>query len=113
MHPGATPEAKVPANQLLKCILLVSSRLIFHPLGDYPGPLFARLTDAYGGYFALKKRLHLVTYRNFQDYGETPKLRLELSLTTLRWITGPVVRQAPNRLVFNTVTALHGKRPEN
>lgn len=38
---------------------------------------------------------------------------LELLLTTLRWITGPVVRQAPNRLVFNTVTALHGKRPEN
>lgn len=66
-------EAKVPANQLLKCILLVSSRLIFHPLRDYPGPLFARLTDAYGGYFALKKRLHLVTYQNFQDYGENIK----------------------------------------
>ncbi|KAI1085856.1 cytochrome P450 [Whalleya microplaca] len=68
-------------------LLLGCFRLLFHPLRSYPGPLFAKLTDAYGGYFAIRKCLHLATYQNFQIYG-------------------PVVRQAPNRLVFNTVTAL-------
>ncbi|RYP89948.1 hypothetical protein DL770_003928 [Monosporascus sp. CRB-9-2] len=72
------------------CLLLASSRLLFHPLRSYPGPLLARLTDAYAAYFAIRKRLHIVTYQNFQKYG-------------------PVVRQAPNRLVFNTVTAVHAK----
>jgi cytochrome P450 len=70
------------------CILVGSFRLLFHPLRNYPGPLIARLTDAYGGFFAMRRRLHLVTYQNFQKYG-------------------PIVRQAPNRLVFNTVTALN------
>ncbi|OTA80295.1 hypothetical protein M434DRAFT_401801 [Hypoxylon sp. CO27-5] len=68
-------------------LLLGGFRLWFHPLRAYPGPFFARLTDAYAGYFAIKKRLHLATYQNFQRYG-------------------PIVRQAPNRLVFNTITAL-------
>ncbi|KAI0379496.1 cytochrome P450 [Hypomontagnella monticulosa] len=73
---------------ILWSIIIGGIRLFFHPLRSYPGPLFARLTDAYGGYFAVRKCLHLVTYHNFQKYG-------------------PVIRQGPNRLVFNTVTALH------
>ncbi|KAK0610052.1 cytochrome P450 [Bombardia bombarda] len=70
------------------CFLVASYRLLFHPLHRYPGPFFAKVTEGYGGWFAIRKRLHLETYRNFQKYG-------------------PVVRQAPNRLVFNTATALH------
>ncbi|KAI0533765.1 cytochrome P450 [Xylaria digitata] len=73
---------------IIPILFLSASRLIFHPLRNYPGPFFARLTDAYSGYFAINKCLHLKTYHNFQKYG-------------------PVPRQAPNRLVFNTVTALH------
>ncbi|XDG06326.1 hypothetical protein ABKA04_005941 [Annulohypoxylon sp. FPYF3050] len=81
--------AAYAAYIIIPCWLLLGSiRLFFHPLRNYPGPLLARFTDAYGGFFAIKKCLHLVTYHNFQKYG-------------------PVVRQGPNRLVFNTVTALH------
>ncbi|KAI1371358.1 cytochrome P450 [Hypoxylon crocopeplum] len=69
-------------------LLLCIFRLLLHPLRGYPGPFFARLTDAYGGYCAMRKCLHLTTYENFKKYG-------------------PVVRQAPNRLIFNTATALH------
>ncbi|KAI1390248.1 cytochrome P450 [Hypoxylon trugodes] len=73
---------------ILWLLLTIVLRSFFHPLRSYPGPIFGRITDAYGGYFALGKRLHLTTYENFQKYG-------------------PVVRQAPNRLVFNTVEALY------
>ncbi|KAF2964129.1 hypothetical protein GQX73_g9454 [Xylaria multiplex] len=73
---------------IISLLFLTASRLIFHPLRNYPGPLLARLTDAYPGYFAIRKCLHLKTYYNFQKYG-------------------PVLRQAPNRLIFNTITALH------
>ncbi len=63
-------------------------RLAFDPLRGFRGPFIARFTDAYAGYHAVRRRLHLQTYSDLQQYG-------------------PVYRQGPNRLVFNTVTALH------
>ncbi|GAB1315322.1 hypothetical protein MFIFM68171_05532 [Madurella fahalii] len=69
-------------------LFLVAYQTILHPLSNYPGPFPAKLTDGYGGYYLLKKRLHLATYHDHLKYG-------------------PVFRSAPNRLVFNTVTALH------
>ncbi|XP_044723774.1 cytochrome p450 domain-containing protein [Hirsutella rhossiliensis] len=68
--------------------LLLSYRATFHPLSKYPGPFFAKILDGYGGVFAASRRLHLVTYENHMKYG-------------------PVVRQGPNRLVFNTASSLH------
>ncbi|KAI4858580.1 cytochrome P450 [Hypoxylon rubiginosum] len=69
-------------------VLALTYRLLLHPLSDYPGPLVAKLTDGYGGYHASRKRLHLATYHDHLKYG-------------------PVFRQAPNRLIFNTAAALH------
>ncbi|KAG8162311.1 hypothetical protein KVR01_008076 [Diaporthe batatas] len=84
----------LPADLLSAVGALVSLGLIalaytalLHPLRDYPGPLLAKLTDGYSGYFAAKKCLHLRTYNNHLKYG-------------------PVIRMAPNRLVFNTARAL-------
>ncbi|KAI1320140.1 cytochrome P450 [Xylariaceae sp. FL0255] len=69
------------------CILFFgfvwSYRLLLHPLRKYPGPLIAQASDAYCGYFAVKRCLHLQTYKNLLRYG-------------------PVLRQSPNRLVFNS-----------
>ncbi|KAI1327353.1 cytochrome P450 [Xylariaceae sp. FL0255] len=62
-------------------------RVLLHPLRQYPGPLAAKLSGAYNGIYALKGSLHLETYRQHTLYGS-------------------VVRQAPTRLVFNTVKAL-------
>ncbi|KAI1300415.1 cytochrome P450 [Xylaria venustula] len=66
--------------------LVISYRVSWHPLRKYPGPLIANLTDAYGGFFAVRGSLHVETYKNHLKYG-------------------PVVRLAPGRLVFNTVQA--------
>ncbi|KAI0006643.1 cytochrome P450 [Xylariaceae sp. FL0662B] len=63
-------------------------RLTSHPLNKFPGPAVARVTDGYAGYHAARRQLHLATYRDHERYG-------------------PVVRQGPDRLVFNTITALH------
>ncbi|EDO03013.1 hypothetical protein SS1G_05490 [Sclerotinia sclerotiorum 1980 UF-70] len=68
-------------------IFALSYQLVLHPLKNYPGPFIAKFTDGYGGYHAVKKRLHLATYFDHLKYG-------------------PVYRQAPNRLVFNTSSAL-------
>ncbi|KAI0140502.1 cytochrome P450 [Xylariaceae sp. FL1272] len=62
--------------------------LFLHPLSGYPGPWLAKLTEWYTGYHAVAKDLHLRIYDHHATYG-------------------PIVRIAPNRLVFNTVTALH------
>ncbi|KAI0140025.1 cytochrome P450 [Hypoxylon sp. NC0597] len=75
------------ATLCLSLLTLFSYRLLFHPLRKYPGPLAAKLSDAYAGYFAAARRLHLKTYYDHLQYGD-------------------VVRQGPNRLVFNTATAL-------
>ncbi|KAI0199420.1 cytochrome P450 [Astrocystis sublimbata] len=66
--------------------LVLSYRLLLHPLRHYPGPLPAKLSGLYVGVFSLRRRLHLETYKAHLKYG-------------------PVVRLAPNRLVFNTARA--------
>ncbi|KAI1078585.1 benzoate 4-monooxygenase cytochrome P450 [Whalleya microplaca] len=68
--------------------LLGDYRMLLHPLALYPGPLLAKVTDAYGGLHAAKKTLHLKTWRDHIKYG-------------------PVLRQGPNKLVFNSATALN------
>ncbi|TRX91633.1 hypothetical protein FHL15_007415 [Xylaria flabelliformis] len=68
-------------------LMLASYRLLLHPLSKYPGPLLAKLTQAYAGFYAVQKRLHIEVYQFHKRYG-------------------PVVRVGPDRLSFNTVTAL-------
>jgi hypothetical protein len=69
--------------------VIFSYRLLFHPLRAFPGPLVAKLSDAYNGYFAFTKRLHLTAMEDHSTYG-------------------PVMRHGPNKLLFNSATALHG-----
>ncbi|OTA62649.1 cytochrome P450 [Hypoxylon sp. EC38] len=72
---------------IVACFCLVLGyRLLLHPLKNFPGPLIARLSDFYGTFFAIRRDLHLVTLRDHQKYG-------------------PVIRQGPNKLVFNSVGA--------
>ncbi|KAI1771055.1 cytochrome P450 [Hypoxylon cercidicola] len=52
----------------------------------YPGPFLAKLTDAYAGVISAQKHLPLVIWQLHEKHG-------------------PIVRPAPNRLLFNTVTA--------
>ncbi|KAI0382259.1 cytochrome P450 [Hypomontagnella monticulosa] len=59
----------------------------FHALQDYPGPLIAKITDLYGLYLALNKNEHLATRKTHLKYG-------------------PVIRQGPNKLIFNSAKAL-------
>ncbi|KAF2968911.1 hypothetical protein GQX73_g4658 [Xylaria multiplex] len=73
---------------LLPLVLyLVVYNLAFDPLRHFRGPFLARFTDGYAGYHAARRRLHLQTLLDLQQYG-------------------PVYRQGPRRLVFNTITAL-------
>lgn len=62
-------------------------RIFFHPLAKYPGPLLAKLTDAYQLYHAWKGDRHLEFWRLHQRYG-------------------PAVRFSPNGVCFNSQAAL-------
>ncbi|KAJ2993260.1 hypothetical protein NUW58_g1896 [Xylaria curta] len=89
MLEGFSVAAKYVAGATVTYWLLVFGyRIFLHPLSKYPGPFVAKLTDGYAGFYAGLQRLHLVTQRNHYKYGD-------------------VVRMAPNRLVFNSVKALH------
>ncbi|TVY84466.1 Cytochrome P450 monooxygenase apf7 [Lachnellula suecica] len=72
---------------VLYYLLLFAYRLLLHPLRSYPGPLLAKITDGYGGLHALLRNLPLTTYNDHLKHG-------------------CVIRAGPNRLVFNTTTAL-------
>ncbi|KAK7976912.1 hypothetical protein PG989_015375 [Apiospora arundinis] len=76
------------AFSILYLFLVICYRLWFHPLRRYPGPFSAKLCDLYGAFHAYKTRLHETTLQDHEQYG-------------------PVIRQGPNKLVFNTVGALH------
>ncbi|KAF7917859.1 uncharacterized protein EAE97_011997 [Botrytis byssoidea] len=72
---------------LLALHWFVLYRLYFHPLAAYPGPMLASVTDWYNVHHCLKGDRHLNEYRLHQIYG-------------------PIVRIGPNRLSFNSTTAL-------
>ncbi|KAH8897433.1 cytochrome P450 [Thozetella sp. PMI_491] len=72
---------------MLLAALAVTYRLTFHPLRSYPGPLAAKFTSAYGAWFVWRQNFHLKSVQLHEKYG-------------------PVVRVAPNRLVFNSTAAL-------
>ncbi|KAI0894047.1 cytochrome P450 [Annulohypoxylon nitens] len=69
------------------CIFVSAYLLYYHPLNGYPGPLLARVSDSYAGFYAIQRKLHLATYEDHKRYGN-------------------VIRYGPNRLIFNTPTAL-------
>ncbi|KAI1093471.1 cytochrome P450 [Rostrohypoxylon terebratum] len=68
-------------------IVVLSHEFFFNPLRHFPGPFIARFTNGYGAFYALKRTLHLKTRDDHLRYG-------------------PVIRQGPNKLVFNSSTAL-------
>ncbi|KAK5993792.1 Cytochrome P450 monooxygenase apf7 [Cladobotryum mycophilum] len=68
-------------------------RFFLHPLRKYPGPRLSWFSDAYGGWFAYKKDLHLQTHRDHLKYGK------------LKTLSSSVIRQGPNKLIFNSTTA--------
>lgn len=111
-------EIALTISMLAQVLTVATYRYAFHPLRKYPGPFIAAFTDAYGGFHALKRQVHLITYQNHQKYGvqcislfSTLPVQQDsywrLSLTHM--ILGSVVRQAPNRLAFNSVEAVRGE----
>ncbi|KAI1380115.1 cytochrome P450 [Hypoxylon crocopeplum] len=72
---------------LCNVITVCVYRILFHPLRNYPGPLTAKISDLYGLCLALRMNEHNATRQNHLTYGR-------------------VVRQGPNKLVFNSAKAL-------
>ncbi|KAH7128174.1 cytochrome P450 [Dendryphion nanum] len=72
---------------LLRCLLVYSYRLWFHPLSKYPGPFLAKISNLYAAYHALRMRLHLAAAHDHARYGS-------------------VIRHGPNKLIFNTAGGL-------
>ncbi|PIG83070.1 cytochrome P450 [Aspergillus arachidicola] len=77
----------VPVALLAYVLAICIYRIWFHPLAKYPGPLLAKVTNLYGGYYAWKGDLHIDMMRCHEKYGN-------------------YVRYAPNRVLFNTNTGL-------
>ncbi|KAH8728260.1 cytochrome P450 [Phaeosphaeriaceae sp. PMI808] len=72
----------------MQMVVVYAYRILLHPLKDYPGPFLAKFTDIYGAFFAWKRELHRVTFEDHKKYG-------------------PVIRQGPNKLVFNSANAIY------
>ncbi|KAI1778815.1 cytochrome P450 [Hypoxylon cercidicola] len=81
------PTTYVVAICFLSISVLVSYRIFLHPLSKYPGPLLAKISEVYAGYYAISMNLHIRTRLDHLKYG-------------------PVLRHGPNRLIFNSPKAL-------
>ncbi|KAI0023292.1 isotrichodermin C-15 hydroxylase [Xylariomycetidae sp. FL0641] len=87
---GIEPVSLVALGPILGLIYITSLvvyRLYFHPLAKYPGPFWAKMTDAYQLYHAWKGDRHLEFWRMHERYGK-------------------IVRFGPNSVSFNSNTAL-------
>ncbi|KAI1159191.1 cytochrome P450 [Nemania serpens] len=87
MIPSLSITSALAVGLTLYALLVFSYRVFLHPLRIFPGPIAARLSYIYGGASALAQNTHLKVYQSHLQFGS-------------------VVRIAPDRLVFNTVTAL-------
>ncbi|XPS74027.1 hypothetical protein M3J09_006155 [Ascochyta lentis] len=67
---------------ILGCSICVR-RIYFHAFSHVPGPLLAKITNAYSAYHAARQNTHVVIHRLHEQYG-------------------PVVRYGPDRILFNT-----------
>ncbi|KAI0859842.1 cytochrome P450 [Xylaria cubensis] len=85
--PSFTITSALAVGFTLYALLVFSYRLLLHPLRGFPGPFTGKVSYIYGGACALAQNTHLKVYQNHLKYGS-------------------IVRIAPDRLVFNTVTAL-------
>ncbi|KAI1826994.1 cytochrome P450 [Xylaria intraflava] len=85
--PVASSGTWIFATLVTYIALLCGYRIFLHPLRHYPGPVLAKISDAYGGYYAGKMSLHVKTRLDHLRYG-------------------PVLRLGPNRLVFTSVQAI-------
>ena len=84
IHPSHRHTLTISPRQALGIVVY---RIFFHPLAKYPGPLLAKVTDAYQLYHAYKGDRHLEFWRMHQRYGK-------------------IVRFGPNSLSFNSNQAL-------
>jgi hypothetical protein len=53
----------------LKGLAIIVYRIWFHPLAKFPGPVLAKVTNLYGGYYAWRGDLHLDMMRCHEKYG--------------------------------------------
>ncbi|KAG0644955.1 Cytochrome P450 monooxygenase [Hyphodiscus hymeniophilus] len=67
-------------------------RLYFHPLAGFPGPFFAKISPLYSAYHAWKGDIHIDIFKAHEKYG-------------MNQTSGPSIRYAPNRILFNTTAA--------
>jgi hypothetical protein len=66
-----------------KAVLVIIYRLAFHPLKAFPGPVLARITNAYGIRYVWRKESHLFGLELHGKYGETI-YTLNTAVTDLR-----------------------------
>ncbi|KAI1295901.1 benzoate 4-monooxygenase cytochrome P450 [Xylaria venustula] len=85
---GSTLARSVALLIVAYYLAILGYRILFHRLSQYPGPFIAKFADSYGGFYSLKRDLHLRTWRDHKQYGN-------------------VIRQGPNKLVFNSIAAVH------
>ena len=82
-------------------------RVFSHPLNAVPGPFLAKFTPARFFYHTWKGDLHLDHIRCHKRYGGTRAC--PRNLIRANKSSGPVYRSAPNRVVFNTLSATQGE----
>ncbi|KAF2473640.1 cytochrome P450 [Lindgomyces ingoldianus] len=72
----------------LRGLVVYTYRWLISPLSHIPGPFPAKFSDWYGAYYSALGSLHLRTLEAHERYGS-------------------VVRIGPNKISFNTISALH------
>ena len=88
--PKSLQSLSISCGALLLCytVLIVIYRLRFHPLAKVPGPFLAKVSGFYPTISSARGRRHLDQYECHQRYG-------------------PIVRWAPDYILFDSVEAVH------
>lgn len=96
-------------------LVTVVYNILFHPLANYPGPFWARISPLYAAYHVYRGDLHQSIHRCYEKYGWSFLMNnlVFKHFWRLMPIVGPVVRYFPDRLVFSRAEALRGTGPSS
>ena len=68
----------------IQAIVVVIRRVYFHPLKGVPGPLLAKVSDAYSAYYSYRGDMHLDVQRCHRKYGSSTYRSGEYSINNLQ-----------------------------
>jgi len=87
-------------------VVVIAYRLTSHPLAQYPGSWFSKVSGFSIAYLASTGNRHLQPLKEHENDGNSGAHQIDSRPLAQSMSAGPIVRIGPNAVSINTISAL-------